>query len=188
MHTLEAHLLDPVIGSLIVIGIALLFAVAGIHKLRNLAVFTEVFVAYRVMPESAGRRLAWLIPCIELGVAAALLWVPCRPWAIIAAMSLLFGYASGLGVNLARGRRELDCGCGTAGNRRSIAAWMIWRNLFLVLALAIAAIPWAARPFDGFDLLTVVGGLTALVALYVAVDQLLGDVAPKALAFSRRTS
>jgi hypothetical protein len=33
-----------------------------------------------------------------------------------------------------------------------------------------------------------VGGLTALVALYVAVDQLLGDVAPKALAFSRRTS
>ncbi len=188
MHTLEAHLLDPAIGFLIIIGIALLFAIAGIHKLRNLAVFTEVFVAYRVLPESAGRRLAWLIPCIELATAMALLWVPSRHSAIIAAMGLLFGYASGLGVNLARGRRELDCGCGTAGNRRSIAAWMIWRNLFLALALAIAAMPWVARPFDGFDFLTVMGGLTALVALYVAVDQLLGDVAPKALAFSRRTS
>jgi hypothetical protein len=42
-------------------------------------------------------------------------------------------------------------------------------------------LPWAARPLDAADLLTVMGGLAAAAALYAAIDQLLGEVAPKAL-------
>jgi methylamine dehydrogenase accessory protein MauD len=68
-------------------------------------------------------------------------------------MGLLIAYAAALGVNLIRGRRELDCGCGMSGNRRPIAAWMVWRNLFVALALGIAVLPWAARPLDAADLL-----------------------------------
>ena len=58
---------------------------------------------------------------------------------------------------------------------------MVWRNLFVALALGIAVLPWAARPLDAADLLTVMGGLAAAAALYAAIDQLLGEVAPKAL-------
>jgi hypothetical protein len=188
VYNLKPPLLDPAFGSLIIIGVALLLTVAGIHKLRSLGTFAEIFAAYRVLPESAARRLAWLIPCIELSVAAALLWEPGRPWAIVAAMGLLIAYASGLCLNLVRGRRDLDCGCGTAGDRRSIAAWMVWRNLWLVLALGVAAAPTIARPWNGFDLLTLIGGLTAGATLYVAVDRLLGDVAPRAKRFDRRAS
>jgi Methylamine utilisation protein MauE len=178
-------LLDPAIGFLIIIGIALLFLMAAIHKLRNLALFTEVFAAYRVLPERWARRCAWLIPAIELAIAITLPVSLCRRWAVVAAMGLLIAYASGVAVNLARGKRDLDCGCGAAGSRRSIAAWMVWRNLFLVLILAIAAVPWSSRPFSGSDALTVLGGVAVLAALYAAIDRLLGEVAPKAAALSQ---
>jgi hypothetical protein len=173
--------LDPALGYLIIVGIALLFASAGAHKLRDLARFADVFAAYRVLPNALARRLAWLIPSLELGVAAGLLWGPSRRTAVIAAFVVLIAYASGLGLNLLRGRRDLDCGCGTARNHRAIAAWMVWRNLILAAALGIALLPWSRRSFDLTDLLTVMGGLTVGVTLYAAVDRLLGDVAPKAM-------
>lgn len=187
-HTLESTSIDPTVGYLIVFGIALLFALAGSQKLRNLAVFTEVFCAYRVLPETLARRSAWLIPAVELAIAFALPWQACRPWALTAAIGLLIAYASGIALNLVRGRRELDCGCGAAGDRRPIAPWMVWRNLLLALALGVASLPWIARPLGGLDLLTLIGGLTAAAMLYAAIDRLLGDVAPKTRAMLGRAS
>ena len=58
--------LDPAFGYLIVGGIALLFAIAGTHKLRSFEFFTEVFAAYGVLPDAWARRLAWLIPASNL--------------------------------------------------------------------------------------------------------------------------
>lgn len=138
-------------------------------------------MAYRVLPNALGRRLAWLVPCLELSVAITLLWEPSQRMAVIPAIAVLIAYASGLGLNLFRGRRDLDCGCGAARDRRAIAAWMVWRNIFLAAALGIAALPWSPRSFDLIDFLTIMGGLTVGVMLYVAVDRLLGDVAPKAM-------
>lgn len=174
-------MIDPAFGYLIVAGIALLFASAGAHKLRDLARFAEAFAAYRVLPDVLARRLAWLIPCIELCLAASLLCAPSRRMAGMAAILLLVAYASGLGVNLLRGRRDLDCGCGTARDRRAIAAWMVWRNSFLAAALGITLLPWSPRSVSLIDWLTVVGGLAVGVTLYAAADRLLGDIAPKAM-------
>ncbi len=186
MQLIVSPVLDPTFGYMICIGIALLFATAAWHKLRSLEAFTEVFAAYRVLPEGRARRVAWLIPGLELAIAAALPWEMTRRWALVVAMGLLVAYAVALGLNLARGRRELDCGCGTIGSRRSIAGWMVWRNLALALIAAIAALPWVSRPLNGFDMLTIVCGLAAIAALYVAVDQLLGEISPKSLRMSGR--
>jgi hypothetical protein len=179
--------LDPAFGYLIIVGIALLFASAAVQKLRSPAHFAEIFAGYRLLPEAAARRLAWLIPCIELAVAAALLWEPGRRMAVISAAAVLIAYASGLGVNLFRGRLDLDCGCGAAHDRRALSAWMIWRNLLLASVLGLAALPWSPRACGLTDLLTVMAGLMACAALYAAIDRLLGDVAPKA-AMLRMTS
>jgi hypothetical protein len=173
-------MLDPAFGYLIIVGIALLFAGAAAQKLRSPAHFAEIFAGYRVLPDTAARRLAWLIPCIELAVAAALLWDRGRRMAVISAAAVLIAYASGLGVNLIRGRLDLDCGCGAARDRRTLSAWMVWRNLLLASVLGIAALPWSPRACGLTDLLTVMAGLAACAALYAAVDRLLGDVAPKA--------
>ena len=188
MHAMQPPMLDPAFGYLIILGIALLLAVAGGQKIKSIAAFTQVFAAYRVLPESLARRTAWLIPCIELAAAAGLLWDSSRRLALMAAMALLAAYASAVALNLVRGRRELDCGCGAPGRRRSIAAWMVWRNAVLMLLLAIAALPWSARVLDAADLLTFAGGLTASVLLYLAVDRLEGEVAPRAMRLVRRAS
>jgi hypothetical protein len=181
-------LLDPAVGSLIVIAVGLLFAVGAIHKLRDLALFAHVFAAYRMLPDSAARRLAWLIPCAELAIAAALALPMSRHAAVIGAIGLLAAYAVGLALNLARGRRDLDCGCAAAGNRRSIAPWMVWRNLFLILCLGIAALPWSSRPLSAADVLTIAAGLMAIALLYAAIDRLFGDVSPRARALTQVAS
>jgi hypothetical protein len=173
--------LDPAFGYSIVLGMAVLFASAGIHKLRDLARFTEIFAAYRLLPQAAARRLAWFIPGLELVVAMSLPWESSRSLAVPSAIALLLAYASAMGVNLLRGRRDLDCGCGAARDRRAIAAWMVWRNLFLAAALGIAALPWSPRPFAWTDVLTVTGGLAVSITLYAAIDMLLGEVAPKGM-------
>ncbi len=174
-------MLDPAAGYLLVLCGALLFATAAVHKLRGLWLFTEAFVAYRVLPAAWARDLAWVVPCLELAIAAALALEPNHRAAVLAAIVLLLAYATGIAFNLARGRRDLDCGCGGYGNRRLIAPWMVWRNLIIAAALGIAALPWASRVAGPSDFLTVAGGLTVAAMLYLAADRLLGDIAPKAL-------
>ena len=138
-------MLDPAIGHLIVLGGALLFASAAAHKLRGFGAFTEVFVAFGALPAAWARRLAWLIPCLELTIAAGLAAERDNRAALVAAIGLLLVYASAIALNLARGRRDLDCGCGSYRNRRPIAAWMVWRNVGLAAALGFAALPWSQR-------------------------------------------
>jgi hypothetical protein len=173
-------MIDPALGSLLLVALALLFGTAAFHKFRDLGRFSLVLAAYRVMPDAAARRLAWSFPCTELAVALALPWPPARRSAALAAAALLLVYAAGMSLNLARHRHDLDCGCTAAGRRRPIAAWMVWRNLILALASVAAALPWAPRPLTGADFLTVAGGAAAALALYAAVDRLLGEVAPRA--------
>jgi len=180
-------MIDPALGSLFIVGLALLFATAAFHKFRDLGHFTRVLAAYRVMPDGAAHRLAWSFPCAELAVALALPWPSARRWAALAAAALLIVYAAGMSLNLARNRRDLDCGCAAAGRRRPIAAWMVWRNLLLALVSMTASLPWISRPLAGADFLTVAGAAAAGAALYAAVDRLLGDVAPRAALLTRST-
>ena len=174
-------MLDPAFGFLIVAGTALLLASAAIQKFRNLARFADIVAAYRVLPTVLATPMARLIPCLEAAIALALLWEPIRNRAVIASMILLIAYAAGLGVNLLRGRHDLDCGCGPARGRRHIAAWMVWRNVLLAAFLGVAALPWSPRSLNLTDLLTIVAGLTVVITLYASADRLFGDVMPKTL-------
>ena len=180
-------MLDPAFGFLIVAGISLLLASAAIQKFRDFVRFADIVAAYRVLPTALGGPMAWLIPCLEAAIAIALVWEPSRSGAVMAAMILLIAYAAGLGINLRRGRRDLDCGCGPARDRRRIAAWMVWRNVLLAAALGIAALPWSPRSLNLTDLLTIVGGLTVVITLYAAADRLFGDVVPKTLMLRSHT-
>lgn len=173
-------MLDPIVGYLIVASYALLFGVAGVHKLRGLARFTQVFSDYRLMPAALRRPVALAIPTLELAIALMLPWGPGRRLALCGGIGVLIAYAAAMAINLVRGQRDLDCGCGAGPERRTIAAWMIWRNLMLVLPLCIALRPWTTRSFDLPDVLTLAGGLTACALLYTSIDRLLGDVRPRA--------
>ncbi|MBS0374160.1 MAG: methylamine utilization protein MauE [Proteobacteria bacterium] len=174
--------LDPGFGLLLVAAFALLFGEAGWAKARARAEFAAVLANYRLLPRLLVPPLSFAVPALELGVAIALWFPATRPRAALAGAALLLVYAAAILVNLARGRRDLDCGCAGPAERRPIASWMVVRNLLLATLLAVAALPWGARPLEAVDALTAVAGLAVAVCLYLALDRLLGVIAPRAAA------
>ena len=174
-------MLDPAAGLLLVGCFALLFASAAAQKLRDLAHFTEVLRAYRVLPEGAV-RLAPLAALAELAVAAGLLTPATRSAAALAGAALLLGYAAAIAINLGRGRRDLACGCGAPGDARPIAPWMVARNLVLGLLLAMTLLAWRTRALLPTDGLTVGAGSAVAALLYVCLDRLVGRADPWAQA------
>ncbi|MDE2296079.1 MAG: methylamine utilization protein MauE [Gammaproteobacteria bacterium] len=176
-------MLDPTIGTLIDLGAAALLASAAVHKIRDFESFAGVFAAYRIAPARGSRAFAALVPAMELAAALALPWPSTHRIAGFGAAGLIALYGAAIAWNLARGRRDLDCGCGGPRDRRRIAGWMVWRNaLIAALLVAAAVVPWSARALAGVDGLTLGGGLFAMAVLYRALDRLMGEIAPKGFA------
>ena len=169
-------MIDPAVGALLAGAFALLFASAALHKLLHLAAFAAAFRAYAVVPPELA-PLALLVPLLELTVGAALLAGGSRIGAAAAGAALLLLYASAIAINLARGRRDLSCGCGGPNDRRPIAGWMVWRNVVLAALLAATLLPWAPRPLGAADALTIGAGTAVAALLYMSLDGLLGQAA-----------
>jgi hypothetical protein len=172
-------LLDPGIGYAIVLAYALLFAHAALGKWRGRAEFGAVLANYRLFPALLVGPLAASVPALEMAVALLLLPAPSRPGAAATGAVLLLSYAGAIGINLRRGRLDLDCGCAGPADRRPIAGWMVWRNILLAAALAVAGLPWAPRMLAWTDAITIAGGLAVIAVLYVTLDRLLGQVMPR---------
>jgi len=171
-------MIDPAVGALLAGAFALLFASAALHKLGDLTRFAAAFRAYEVIPP----RLAWasiMVPVLELAVALALLPPGSRAGAAAAGAALLLAYAAAIGINLIRGRRDLDCGCAGPSQVRPIGAWMLWRNLLLAGVLLTLLLPVAPRPLGGTDALTIGAGTAVVALLYMSLDVLLAQVATR---------
>jgi hypothetical protein len=171
--------LDPGVGCVLLGGLVLLFAHAAWHKWRAIEHFRTQLAAYGLLPATLLDAAGIALPLAETAVALLLLPLATRSWAAGGGALLLLAYAAAMGINLARGRRDLDCGCAGPAERRPIAAWMVWRNVLLSGLLPLAARPWSTRPLEATDLLTIGGGLVTLVLLYVALERLLGQVLPR---------
>lgn len=130
--------MDPVIANASGLALACVFAGAALHKWRHGEEFSRIVAGYGIVPARSSPILARLLPVLELSVALGLL-VPATT-AMAAALSaiLLLIYSAAIGLNLARGRRTLDCGCG--GPRQLLSEWLLLRNgALLVLAFAAGA-------------------------------------------------
>jgi len=171
-------MIDPAIGTLLAGAFALLFVSAALHKLLNPGIFAETFRAYAVLP-TALARLAPLVPLLELAVGVGLLASAARTGAAAAGAALLLAYAGAIALNLARGRRDLACGCGGPNDQRPIAAWMVWRNVLLATLLAVLLLPWRPRPLAAADAVTIGAGTAVAGLLYMSLDGVLGRLAPR---------
>jgi hypothetical protein len=166
--------IDPAIAALIIACMALLFAGAAIHKLRDLRRFDEIFAAYGLLPSAARLRLSRAVPLLEALAAGGLLPDATRTAAACVGIGLLLVYAGAITVNLLRGRRELACGCGGPDDRRPIAPWMVWRNILFALVLFPVMLPWSARPLGLTDMVTIGCGTATFALVYLCLDRLLG--------------
>jgi Methylamine utilisation protein MauE len=163
---------DPVPSLALTACVATLFFAAAVHKLREPARFVDVLRGYQVLPRRLTPYVAVWVVLMELSVVAGSAFPATRALAMVLAVMLLVLYASAIGVNLARGRTRIDCGCVGFGERDRIGAWMIRRNLLLAAAAAIAALPVAPRVLATMDIFVIVCATCAAAGLYITQSTL----------------
>jgi len=166
--------MDPVFDLIIRAALGLLFVVAAWHKLRDPRRFAATLGEYHLVPARFAPAAAACVVLAELGTVVALVRWP-RGGATAAA-ALLAVYGSAIAVNLARGRRHIDCGCGGPAANREIGAWMVARNAVVAIAaLAAAVLPMAAREMIWLDACTIVAATAMLAACWTATDHLVAQ-------------
>jgi hypothetical protein len=169
--------LDPAVGALLTLALAALFASAAAHKLRHPGRFRATLSVYRLLPRPLELPVAAGLVALETLLAPALLWPQSRVPAACSGAALLVLYALAIAVNLRRGRRHIDCGCGGAAERRPIHSGLIWRNAALAALLLASTIPWSPRPWAVTDAITILLGTAAAILLYRSIDSLFAATA-----------
>jgi uncharacterized membrane protein YphA (DoxX/SURF4 family) len=152
----------PLLGVAASVAVALLFAVAGIDKLRHRDLLPGVIANYRLLPDALVAPAAALLPGVELLVAVGLL-LGFAPLAPMVAIALLLVFAAAMAINIGRGRRHIDCGCGHVGLRQQLGWSQVARNLVLATAL----LPALAAGRADLGMADAALGAAAGVALYL---------------------
>ncbi|MGH0033193.1 MAG: MauE/DoxX family redox-associated membrane protein [Myxococcota bacterium] len=164
--------LDPVVHEALRCSLALLFAAAAFHKLRDLPAFAATLGDYRLLPRAAGRPASVAVVAAEAAAAGALL-LDLTPLGPALACTLLALYAGAIGWNLARGRRHIDCGCtGPLGRRQTLAPWLLWRNAVLCGAALLLLVDTASRAVSWLDAPALLGSVAFLALLWNAIPRL----------------
>lgn len=168
--------LDPALhGILRLAGACLLLGTAA-AKLRDTPGFVGAVRGYQLLPRRAAPVAAAGLIAAELVIGIALL-VPAfvvpglRAWPALIAAALLGLYGAAIGVNLARGRRHIDCGCGSVSNR-PLDAGLLVRNAVLMAGFAACALPSSGRSLVWLDAITVLAGVCVLALVYAAQEVL----------------
>lgn len=114
--------------------LAVLFLVAGVRKLTDRNRFVQTVSSYQILPDFATRGFAFFVVWLEIVIGTALLLGVGVVLALIVGGILIISFSVAVGVNLARGRTELDCGCFGAQHKENIGFKTLIRN-FMILFL-----------------------------------------------------
>jgi len=164
--------LDPALGWILRLFLASIFVRAVYAKLRSPSEFSDALRGYELVPERLAGTFAAALLALECLIVPALLMPRFAPLASMVAVGVLCLYSLAIGINLARGRRDIDCGCAGPLARQTLHEMLVARNLvYAALALGAAA-PMSLRAFGWLDGLTIGFGVVALFALAVAIDGL----------------
>ena len=165
---------DPVVGWSQRIFLAAVFARAAYGKLRDPGAFVGAIRGYALLPDSVqvARTAAVGLLTLEALVAIGLLFPGWASAASLLAGALLLLYSAAIGFNLARGRRDIDCGCAGPGRGAALHEWLLARNGLYVAMAACAASPLAARELLWLDAITIGLAVLALGTLALAFDGL----------------
>jgi hypothetical protein len=169
------HGLDPALADLLALALGAIFAASGAMKLGDLELFESAVANYRLLPRLVEKPFAWTLPVVECAFAAGMLFVATRTAAASMLILLLAAFTGAIAINLARGRRDIDCGCFGPALRQELSGWLLLRNLVLMALAAIVAMPVSARPILWIDAVTIGMGAMTLIILYASANVALGN-------------
>lgn len=151
-----------------------IFLPSAWSKLRAMDELEGIVADYRLLPEPLVRPAARVLPVLEI-VAGILVLLPATGAAgALLATALLLLFVAAMAINLARGRREIDCGCFLGRQKERIGWRLVARNLLLVALAAPLVVNEPAAAPGLLDLLTVLFAAGSLLALYAAFSRLAG--------------
>lgn len=165
--------------------VGLIFAQALIHKLRNPQRFTQAVREYDLFPGTLALPASLFLALAELSVVVLILISILFPnlrdsliarSGLAAAAVLLALYGAAMGINLAREKLGLDCGC-TSGPT-PVSVGLVLRNIVLsVFALTAAVIP---GPASGGMVLGSAAGVAMFLG-YLTMTQLMSNRRPRGI-------
>ena len=171
--------LDPALDLALRAGLALLFATSALAKLRDARGFADAVAGYRLLPAALAAPAAAGFLAAELALAVAL-WLPtARLASALVAGALLALYGLAIALNLARGRRDIDCGCGGPFGRQTLSEGLVLRNAGLAAAALLVALPLAPRALGWLDAFTALAAVTSAALLHLAASALLARPEPR---------
>lgn len=154
--------------------VALLMLRAALDKAADGVRFEGVLADYDLVPDAALRPLRIAVPVLELLAAGALSFGVTRMAGAGLAGVLLLSYACAMGLNLTRGRSEIDCGCG--GPAQPLHWALVARNLCLTATLTPAALG-LAWPLSLAQAVAAWAAAIAAFTGWLAFEQLLANAA-----------
>ncbi len=164
--------LDPVFALLARLGLAGLFFAAALHKARDLHGFADTISDYRLLPTRFSPWGARGLAALELTAGLCLLLSSIDPLGSWIALGLLALYSGAIGINLLRGRRQIDCGCMGFGLRQTLSGGLLFRNALLAMLPVVVLAPANARSLEWVDFVSVACGLGLGALLWLAAHQL----------------
>lgn len=163
---------DPAIAWILRASLALLFAAAAGHKLRDPGAFVGTVRDYRILPVGPAAAFARVLPAVELGLGVALLLPGLGAGPAWGAAALLALYSAAIGWNLARGRTSIDCGCLGPAGRAALSPALLARNALVLGGCLLLAAPLGVRPLVWLDVGTVAAGTAVAALLFLTANRL----------------
>ena len=102
---------DPVLFYSASAALACVLLLGALDKFRDLPGFAAAVSAYEILPAGISTPFALLFALAEVAAGALLLTPAWQPAGAGLALLVLATATAGLAFNLARGRRDMDCGC-----------------------------------------------------------------------------
>jgi Methylamine utilisation protein MauE len=152
--------------------LAVLLAASAIHKGLNWQRTRRVVQDFAGVPRFAASA-ASAAACLYELLAAGLLFMPAYRASGALLGAVIFGVYLLLIVRaLAKNRREVDCGCSFGPSRHALGAFEAWRSAGLTASALLVAVcaAYGAAPVAASQAF----GALALLAIYAAVDQVMG--------------
>jgi hypothetical protein len=161
-------MIDPALQHTAALALFLVFAGAAATKMAAWAELPGVVSNYRLLPGSLVASASWALPPVELALALAVLAGPLRAAAGAGMLLLLAAFAAAIGINVARGRTDIDCGCFGSALKQTLSWWLVLRNALLMLPAVACMLPAGTRALAGADGVTIAAGAVSLFLAYLA--------------------
>lgn len=166
---------DPIFVQLSAGFVAFVWISSALPKLSSLSRHRLTVEGYGLLPSGLVPVFSFVQPALELSLGLAVLLPAARVPAAWSSLGLLSVYSLAIGINLARGRRDIDCGCSGPAARQELTEGLVLRNIALIAICAVAALPVASRNWGWIDFATLSFGIVGMVMAYTAANYILAQ-------------